>query len=219
VDHAIAGTRLDRLGFGGVLTGALVCAPEEAHLAVIRGVALGVHIDRADEDLCLRVLHEEAPVGTDVEVLYGQAVITFGGLHNAFVNQGLQRFLDVAFNATEGSLSGVSHIGLSADAQAVTASTTSLDPAGGASGTSIKAVANVSRTGQTMHADQTWTQADVGWAIRKIGLLYGPSASDVINIIGGVGGSSPFNEDFTIDLTAISSWSLTMGIDVTATAS
>jgi len=33
------------------------------------------------------------------------------------------------------------------------------------------------------------------------------------------GGSSPYDEPFTIDLTSIATWTLQMGIDVTATAS
>ena len=136
---------------------------------------------------------------------------------NAFVNQGLQDVLDSAY----GDLTAdrITHIGLSADDQAVTAATTSLDPAGGATGTSIKVTANTSRTNQTVSTDQTWTQADVAFAIKKIGLLSSSAETDVCNIIGGTGGSSPYNEPFTIDLTSIATWTLTMGIDVTATAS
>lgn len=137
--------------------------------------------------------------------------------HNAFVDQGLGGLLDSAY----GDLSAdrITHIGLSADTSEVTASTADLDPAGNGTGTSIKVTANTSRTDETVSTDQTWTQADVSWAIAKIGLLRGSASTDVSNIIGGEGGTSPYDEPFTIDLTNIATWTLTMGIDVTATAS
>lgn len=71
----------------------------------------------------------------------------------------------------------------------------------------------------TQITDQTWTQADVNFAITKIGLLRGATPTEVSNIIGGVGGAAPYNEPFTIDLTNIATWTLTMGVDATCTAS
>lgn len=108
----------------------------------------------------------------------------------------------------------ITHIGLSGDSSAVTLATTTLGTPN-----SIKVTANTSRTSQTVSTDQTWTQADVAFAIRKIGLLRGSAATDVSNIIGGDGGSAPYDEPFTIDLTSIATWTLTMGIDTTLTAS
>lgn len=133
-------------------------------------------------------------------------------LHNAFVNQGLQGLLDSAYGDLVADR--ITHIGLSGDATAVTLATTTLGTPN-----SIKVTANVSRTNQTVSADQIWTQADVNFPIKKIGLLRGPTATDVSNIIGGEGGAAPFDEPFTIDLTNIATWQLTMGIDVEATAS
>lgn len=131
---------------------------------------------------------------------------------NAFVNQGLQGILDSSYGDLVADR--ITHIGLSGDTAAVTAATTTLGTPN-----SIKPTANTSRTNQTVSTDQTWTQADVNFAITKIGLLRGATATDVSNIIGGVGGAAPYNEPFTIDLTNIATWTLTMGIDTTATAS
>ena len=39
-----------------------------------------------------------------------------------------------------------------------------------------------------------------------------------MNIIGGTAGSSPYNEPFTIDLTAVSAFNLTFSMDITAQA-
>lgn len=134
--------------------------------------------------------------------------------HNALVNQGLQKLLDSWYSAL--TASRITHIGLSADTSAVTASTTSLDP--GTAGSSIKTIANVSRTAQTVSGDATWTQADVSWVITKIGLLVGSGVGDVVSIIGGTGGSSPYNENFQLDLTSVTTFNLQMGVDLTATA-
>lgn len=216
-------TKQDALSFGGVISGVLTVPRADLHKVRLTGVPLLMEIPnvRPGQEIVSeyaarngdRVLTRAVVPDLDCEV----AAVKFAGRKNAFVNQGLQRVLDSAYNGL--TAARITHIGLSADAQAVTAATTSLDPAGGATGTSIKTTANVSRTNQTVHADQTWTQADVAWAITKIGLLTSSAATDVVNIIGGTGGSSPYNEPFTIDLTSIATWSLTMGIDVTATAS
>lgn len=221
-------TMIKKDGFqtGGILSGLLVVPESDLHKVKISGVGK-IRDFQMDPGRGAIVRYQNKPgdrerfdgagVATVIPDLDAgrQVVLAFSGRHNAFVNQGLQRVLDSAY----GDLTAVriTHIGLSADNTAVTATTTSLDP--GAAGTSIKVTANTSRTNQTVHADQTWTQADVTWAMHKIGLLTAVTATNVVNIIGGAGGSAPYNEPFTIDLTSIASWSLTMGIDVTATAS
>jgi hypothetical protein len=187
--------RFDNVSIGGTLIGKLYVPSHSKEKIIISGCPI-----------------EE--VKSDVRGL-AKFNLGFNMVHNAMVNQGLQDMLDSFFNDLVADR--ITHIGLSADSSAVTATTTSLDP--GTAGSSIKAIANVARTNQTVHGDQTWTQADVSWAIRKIGFLTSSSAADVVNIIGGAGGSSPYDEDFTLDLTNIATWSLTMGIDLTATAS
>lgn len=216
----------DSLKIGGIVVGALTVPV--ADISKVRLSGLGDFrpdpVHRPAGDVIAFDAGQEGFDGSGLALVVPRletaaptATILFAGRHNAFVNQGLQDVLDSAYGDLVADR--ITHIGLSADAQAVTATTTSLDPAGGATGTSIKVTANTSRTNQTVHADQTWTQADVSWAIAKIGLLSSSAATDVCNIIGGTGGSSPYNEPFTIDLTSIATWSLTMGIDVTATAS
>lgn len=180
----------DGLALGGVARMNLVLPKKEAHKAVIKGLD---HLRWHN---------------------HGDHFVVTGERHNAFLNQGLQRALDLLFEDTQGSLTGISHIALSGDSTAVTASTTTIGTPN-----NIKAVTNVSRTNQTTHGEATWTQADVAFAIRKIGFLWSAAATSVLNIIGGAGGASPYNEDFTVDLTNVTSWNLTFGIDLTATAS
>lgn len=177
----------DELAIGGILRGSIHIPSGDADKAIIRGVGYDVTEDESGVTVALHPIH------------------------NAFVNQGLRAVLDSAYGAL--AANRITHIGLSGDATAVTASTTTLGTPN-----SIKTTANVSRTNQTVAADQTWTQADVNFAIRKIGLLTGTAPTTVVNIIGG-SGTAPYNEPFTIDLTSIALWTLTMGIDVTATAS
>lgn len=200
-------TKRDGFQIGGIAHAQITVPTSEAHLASITGMFRNPD-GRSDPG----ILQQDLGNGT---------VYIEGYLHNAFVNQGLQAALDAMYEALDSTADRISHIGLSADVQAVTAATTSLDPSGGgagSTGTSIKAIANVSRASQTVSGDQTWTQADVSFVISKIGLLTSTAAGDVSNIIGG-SGSAPYDEPFTIDLTNISTWTLTMGVDVTATAS
>lgn len=188
--------RLDNVTLGASLGGGRLLVPSREFRAVrLEGIDVLERRDRSD----------------------GAAELLLeGGRHNALVNQGLQDLLDSWYSAL--TASRITHIGLSADTSAVTASTTSIDP-GAADGSSIKTITNVSRTAQTVSGEATWTQADVSWAITKIGLLTGAAATDVVSIIGGTGGSSPYNEPFTIDLTSVTTWSLTLSIELTATAS
>jgi len=220
---ALTMIKRDGLRIGGAATAAALTIPrKDLDKVIIRGVSYRPSVAHPAPGQPLVVASRfkdfdgagVALVVPDLDL--DQATVVFGGRHNAFVNQGLQRVLDSAYGDLVADR--ITHIGLSADDQTVTAATTSLDPAGGATGTSIKTTANTGRVNQTVHADQTWTQADVSWAIRKIGLLTGSAATDVANIIGGSGGASPYDEPFTIDLTSIATWSLTMGIDVQATA-
>lgn len=130
---------------------------------------------------------------------------------NAFVNQGLENVLDLAF-----SLGGsvISHIAVSGDTSAVTASTTTIGTPN-----SIKSISPAAtRTDQTVSGGADWDEGDVNFAIAKVGFLSGASATAVQNIIGGTGGSSPYDEEFTIDLTAFNTFDLAIDIEVTAEA-
>lgn len=150
---------------------------------------------------------------------------------NAFVNMGLQAALDRMFGLS--TTAAISHMGITDDAQTVVAGTTLLNPAGGGSNASIKALGSgvgavaTSRAAQTVSASAGWTKADANFIVTKVGLLNAatdagdadPSPiSGVWNIIGGTGGASPYNEPFTIDLTGTTAFNLTLFIDVTATA-
>jgi hypothetical protein len=185
---------------GGVARMKLTVPADQAHLAVLKGMT-GNKSGRGNSPITAAIV--------------GDNVVFEGYRHNAFVNQGLQAVLDSAY----GDLTAdrITHIALSGDTSTVVVGTSDIDPGG--AGFSPKTTANCSRTGQTVSADQTWTQADVSFTIVKIGLLTGTASTDVVNIIGGNGGSAPYDEPFTIDLTSIATWSLQMGIDVTATAS
>lgn len=183
---------------GGILHFKATMPMSEAHKAIIKGVFVNPN-GRTDEGY---LMHDT-----------GDGMVTFEGyLHNAFVNQGLQGALDSMYGDLVADR--ITHIGVSGDQTTVTGATTTLGTPN-----SIKTTSNTSRTGQTVSTQQTWTQADVNFPIYKIGLLRGSSPTDVSNIIGGTGGAAPYNEPFTIDLTNIATWSLTMGIDVTMTAS
>jgi len=192
--------------------------PNKENRLGVRGVAhLKLTVDQKDLD---KVVISGMTINPDgrgspglLKTFNKDGTVTVEGYRgNAFVLQGLGGVLDSAY----GDLTAdrITHIGLSGDTTAVTINTTTLGTPN-----SIKTTANVSRTGATVSTDQTWTQADVAFAITKIGLLRGSAATDVSNIIGGVGGAAPYDEPFTIDLTNIATWTLTMGIDVTLTAS
>lgn len=214
----------DGFKVGGVLSGVLTIPRRQLHLVKLQGVGdvRPEPVHRPAGDIFAFAAKIPGFPGSGVSCVIPDlgeesVSIPFAGRHNAFVNQGLQDVLDSAFGDLVSDQ--ITHIGVSADDQAVTAGTTSLDPAGGATGTSIKVTANTARVAQTVHTDQTWTQADVAFAIRKVGLLASSAATDVVNIIGGTGGSAPFNEPLNLDLTSIAAWSLQLGVDCTATAS
>lgn len=185
---------------GGIARMKLIVPSAEAHKVIVSGMT-GNPDGRTKAPIQVRTNGNKAEISAY--------------LHNAFVNQGLQAVLDSAYGDLVANR--ITHIALSGDGSPVTALTTDIDPGG--AGFSPKPTANVSRTGQTVSADQTWTQADVSFSIRKIGLLTGALSTEVVNIIGGDGGAAPYDEPFTIDLTNIATWTLQIGIDVTATAS
>jgi|TARA_R110000744_G_C19347456_1_gene560048 hypothetical protein len=189
-----------KFDIGGVARLSLTLPIVDASKAIIRGMT-GDPSGRGNQSLNVTKV--------------GDNYVIKGYRHNAFTNKGLQAVLDSAYNGL--TASRVTHIALSGDTSTVTASTTSIDPS--SAGFSVKATSSVSRTAQTVAAEQTWSNSDVSFSIVKIGLMTGTAATDVVNIIGGTGGTAPYNEPFTIDLTSIATWSLTIGIDVTATAS
>lgn len=134
---------------------------------------------------------------------------------NAFLNNGLGIALDRLFGLGTPP-AAISHIGVSSDNTAVTAATMTL---GGT--VSIKAISPAAtRTNQTVTAGAVFTQADVAFAIRKVGLLSTSTdaGTGLVDVIGGSGGAAPYNQSLTIDLTATSSFSLTLQIQVTAAA-
>ncbi len=58
------------------------------------------------------------------------------------------------------------------------------------------------------------------FVINKVGLLNTSTdaGTGLIDVIGGTGGSSPYNRTFQLDLTSAGSFTLTMQIAVTASA-
>lgn len=158
----------------------------------------------------------------------------WGAQSNGVVNLGLQMALDKLSGVT--APANLADIGIASDTSAVTATTVFLGGAaaailsGGTQNGFIRAFSPAAtRSNQVLTAGATFTQADQSGAlfvIHKVGLLNaatdvgtglgaGP-ASGIFDVIGGTGGSAPFNQPFTIDLTGVTSWSLLMQIQVTA---
>ncbi len=135
--------------------------------------------------------------------------------HNAFVNIGLNNALDLLYALASPGVP--SRIQLSSSTTAVTAATTTMG--GTVSNKAFSPAA--SRTLQTVTAGATYTQADVAFVITKVGELNTSTdaGTGLYDVIGGTGGSSPYNQPFTIDLTGTTSWSLLMQIAVTGAAS
>lgn len=196
--------RADRLGIGGVLTARIEVAESELPKAIVRGM-----------DVCER----------------GDGLIV-AKRHNAFVNLGLHYVLDRIFNLNTPA-TAITHMGITDDSQTVTAATTLLNPAGGGSNLNIKALATgtgataTTRTAETVSASAGWTKADANFVIAKVGLLTTstdagddtvPTVTGVVNIIGGTGGASPYNEPLSIDLTGTTAFNLTLQLDITAQA-
>lgn len=133
--------------------------------------------------------------------------------HNAFVNQGLVAILRRYFNIATVP-AAPSHITLSSDNLAVTATTTSF-------GGTISAKAFTGGTptiaGNTVTVGADFVKADVAFSIRKVGISNAAADANAQDIIGGAG-VSPYNESFTIDLTTTTAFDLRPEIDVTLTA-
>jgi hypothetical protein len=187
-------THKDALNVGGIAHMRLTVPTETAHLAIVEGLT-GNPDGRTQASIAW--------------TLDGDQTHIDGYLHNVFVNQGLEAALDSMF----GDLTAVpiTHIALSGDNSEVTATTADIDPSG--TGFSPKVTANTARTNRTAGGDNTWTQEDVSFAVRKVGFLTGGLKTDVVNIIGGTG-----NQPFTVDLTSQATFTLTIGIDVTLSA-
>jgi hypothetical protein len=141
----------------------------------------------------------------------GKDAIISGERSNSFVNTGLENALDLLFGLG-GNI--VSHIGVTDDETAVTATATKLDPTDDDNVT-LLAVQSLSRTGRIVSAEATFTNANANFAYKKIGYLSTSTdaGTGLIDVIGG-GGSSPYNQAFNIDLTGATTWSATLGIEV-----
>lgn len=198
------GNKQDTIGISGLLTVRIELPPEERKLAVLRGMK--IEMDR-----------DGFYVGTRP---------------NAFTNLGLHYVLDRIFNINTPS-AAITHLAITDDSQTVTAATLLINPAGGGTNATFKALATgvgataTSRTTETVTASAGFTKADANFVIAKVGLSRAstdagddtvPTVNGVINIIGGTAGTSPYNEPFTIDLTNVSAFNLTFFLDVTAQA-
>jgi hypothetical protein len=198
------GAKQDSIGIGSMLTARIEMPPAERHLAVLRGMK----------------------VEKDSNGLF------IGKRPNAFTNLGLHYVLDRIFNLNTPSAS-ITHLAITDDSQTVTAATLLINPAGGGSNATFKALATgvgataTSRTLETVTASAGFTKTDANFVIAKVGLSTAstdagddtvPTVNGIINIIGGTSGTSPYNEPFTIDLTNVSAFNLTFFLDITAQA-
>lgn len=197
----------DKFGIGGRLTAEAVVPKEDADDVVVQGMD-----DVEVEDAGTAVFRDE-----EGEPYEADAVKIRGERENAFVNLGLQITLDRLY-AQNGPPGEVSHMLVTDDATAVDATTTKIDPTDDNT-VVADSVGSVSRTDQTMSASGTYTESTVTFPINKVGLANTnvDDGTGLINAIGG-GGTAPFDETFTIDLTGASSFNLTLQIDVTAQA-
>lgn len=152
----------------------------------------------------------------------------FGGVavvehHNAYVNTGLNNSLDREFGLGG---TAVGFIGVSNNNTAVTAATVFLNGASGgaAANTIIKALSPAaSRSSQTVTGGATFVNGDFTSGVfiwNKIGLLTTSTdaGTGLVDVIGGSGGSSPYNRTFSLDLTGAGSFSVVAQIAVTAVA-
>ncbi len=150
-------------------------------------------------------------------------VIYIGPVCNAYVNTGLNNSLDREFGLGGAA---VSHIGVSSNATAVTASTVFLNGASGgaAANTIIKSISPVaSRVAQTTTGGATFVNADFTsgvFVMNKLGFLNTSTdaGTGLIDVIGGTGGASPYNRNFSIDLVNAGTFTLVPQIAVTGVA-
>jgi hypothetical protein len=146
----------------------------------------------------------------------GDSLVITGQRHNAYVNTGLNNSLDREFGLGGNA---VSRMGVTNDTTAVTATTTKLDPTDNDT-VIIKAFDTAAtRTNQTVSAVSTFTKSDGNIAYTKVGLLTTTTdaGTGLVNVIGG-GGTAPYDESFSIDLTGTTDFSVTIQLDVTAAA-
>lgn len=197
----------ERLGIGGILKMRSRVPKGEEHDIILQGV------DAKRVDYGIDTLYEKD--GTPYEA---ECAIIQAERRNAFVNLGLEITLDRLFNLGGPAPGAISHIGVTDDTTAVTATTTEID-AGNAANTTLLPVTNASRTDQTAGAEAEFTDGNANHVYKKVG-FFNTSADDgtgLINVIGG-GGSSPYNESFTVDFTGASTFAQTFRIEITATA-
>lgn len=143
--------------------------------------------------------------------------------HNAYVNTGLNNALDREFGLGG---TAVGYIGVSSNTTAVTSATVNLNGASGgaAANTIIKAISPAAtRSSQTVTGGATFVNADFTSGVfvwNKIGFLTTSTdaGTGLVDVIGGTGGSSPYNRTFSLDLTGAGTFSVTAQIAVTATA-
>lgn len=184
--------------------------------------ARGGLIDRSDDAIGVELLSRMR------DPSFKRLMQKFGGVslikhHNAYVNTGLNNSLDREFGLGGAAITS---IGVSSNATAVTAATTFLNGASGgaAANTIIKTISPAaSRSSQTVTAGATFVNADFTSGVfiwNKIGLLN--TATDagtgLIDVIGGTGGTTPYNRTFSLDLTGAGTFSVVAQIAVTAVA-
>lgn len=143
--------------------------------------------------------------------------------HNAYVNTGLNNALDREFGLGG---TAIGYIGVDNNSTAVTAAKVYLHDTAGATAANqiIKAISPAAtRTNQTTTGGATFANADFTsgvFVINKLGFL--TTATDagtgLVDVIGGTGGSAPFNRTFVLDLTGAGTFSATLQIAVTASA-
>jgi hypothetical protein len=143
--------------------------------------------------------------------------------HNAYVNTGLNNALDREFGLGG---TAIGYIGVDNNSSTVTASTVYLHGSAGATAANqiIKAISpSATRSSQTVTAGATFANADFTsgvFIVNKLGLLTTSTdaGTGLVDVIGGTGGSSPYNRTFVLDLTGAGTFSATLQIAVTAQA-
>jgi hypothetical protein len=163
-----------------------------------------------------------------------EADVIYLAAHNGFINLGLHFILDRIFNINTPD-TAIDSMGISNDTTAVTATTLLIDPSAGAGSPDFQALgagvgaAATSRSGNTVTCSSGWEPGDFStvFSITKVGLSTNaadsgddtvPTVQGVVNIIGGTGGAGVYNEPFTIDLTTVSDFDLTLQQQITAQA-
>ena len=143
--------------------------------------------------------------------------------HNAYVNTGLNNALDREFGLGG---TAIGYIGVDNNSTAVTAATVYLHGSAGATAANqiIKAISPAAtRSSQTVTGGATFANADFTsgvFVINKLGFLTTSTdaGTGLVDVIGGTGGSSPYNRTFVLDLTGAGTFSATLQIAVTAQA-